>query len=111
MGAVSLWALVPLWQFVGVVAGSEAGWVSPVLVAGVCVVLGMGSGFRLWIRLGWLGRPGMATVGTGRLVSSVVGWVWRALRLGRRTRRLGWALGRNRSAARGRALFERGKFA
>ena len=96
--AVSLRALVPVWQFVGLVARPGVCRLRPVLGAGVRVVLGMGRRLWLWLRLGRMGWFRLAPGRPMRLVPSVVGvWIPRTLwlggtRLGGQRRSLGAAL-------------------
>src|SRR5882724_1406455 len=107
MGALPLWPLDVLRQFVGLVAWADL-WrriLPSVLVAGVCIVLWLG--WRIWLRLWlrWLGRLRLASDRAVRLFPSLVGRISRALR---RSRLPWWfqPFRRIPSAARWNAFFE-----
>src|SRR5579863_854950 len=84
LGALPLWPLDVLRQRLGLVAWTAVRRrvLPSILVAGVCIVLGLGRwlGFRIWLR--WMGRLRLAPDRTLRLFPSLVGRISRALRHG-----------------------------
>ncbi len=87
MGALSLWALDVVREFVGVVAGTGMGRgiLSSVLGAGVCVVLWIRRRVGLWIGFGWGGWGGFGWLPIGPCDRFFPwwGWIWRTVRRGR----------------------------